>query len=82
MHEDLKKYKDEIHEHLISAWNLSQRLQDEVFRQEGDSDLHRYISNYLRPNMKHWISGEQPGNMRFLDELFARREQESKKIKK
>jgi hypothetical protein len=75
-HEALKNYRDNIEYHLQTALNLATHMQQVVFSTEGDSDLNRYLGMYLVPGMNHWLTGNQAGNMKFLKELFERREKE------
>jgi len=75
-HESLKLAKNEIQRHLENALAVAISMNATVDASEGDSDLSRYLSHYLVPGLNHWISGNQAGNMKFLDELFVRREQE------
>jgi len=76
VHDALKNYRDNIEYHLRTALTLSEDMQKVVFASEGDSDLNRYLGMYLVPGMNHWLTGNQAGNMRFLKELFERREKE------
>lgn len=75
-HISLKNYRDNIEYHLQTALTLAANMQQVVFSTEGDSDLNRYLGMYLVPGMNHWLTGNQAGNMKFLKELFERREKE------
>ncbi len=76
IHEALKLAREEIQIHLESALAIANSMHATVGNTEGDSDLNRYLSYYLVPGLNHWLTGNQAGNMKFLAELFARREQE------
>jgi hypothetical protein len=76
-HEALKLAKNEIQTHLENALAVAMSAQATVFANEGDSDLNRYFTHYLLPGLQHWLTGNQAGNMKFLDELFERREREA-----
>lgn len=69
----LNKYIDSIEDHLKSAAAIAQNMKDVVQQMEGDSDLYRKLSFYLCPNLIHWITGMQAGNMKDLKETVARR---------
>lgn len=71
-----RNYVDEISKNLENALQSSMHMQQVVESTEGDSDLNRYLNMYLIPAMRHWIDGAQAGNMKFLSELFDRREKE------
>lgn len=75
-HVSLKNYRDNIEYHIQTAFTLAQNMQQVVSSTEGDSDLNRYLSMYLIPGMNHWLEGNRAGNMKFLKELFERREKE------
>jgi hypothetical protein len=75
-HEALKLARAEIQIHLESALLIAQSMHATVQNTEGDSDLNRYLSYYLMPGLQHWLTGSQAGNMKFLAELFERRESE------
>ena len=75
--EEIKNYIDHINDHLLTALNLANKLQKEVQDTEGDSDLYRKLAFYLTPNLNHWITGAQAGNMKDLKELIVRREAKS-----
>ena len=67
--EEFKKIED----HLQMAFRHAYGLMQYVLDAEGDSDLHRKLQMYLVPNLNHWISGVQAGNIKDLKELFDRR---------
>jgi len=68
----LKEFR-EIEMHMQMALMRASGLMQYVLDAEGDSDLHRKLQMYLVPNLHHWITGMQAGNMRDLRELFDRR---------
>ena len=69
----LKNYVDNIESHLQTALAVATNMQQHVMNTEGDSDLFRKLSMYLTPNLTHWLSGPQPGNIKDLKETLARR---------
>jgi hypothetical protein len=72
--EQLKNYTDHIASHLETALQLAVQMQQLTMDSEGDSDLYRKLAFYLTPNLNHWVSGSQAGNIKDLRELFARRD--------
>jgi hypothetical protein len=70
----LKNYTDHIASHLETALQLALQMQQLTMDSEGDSDLYRKLAFYLTPNLNHWVSGPQAGNVKDLRELFARRD--------
>lgn len=69
----LKNYVDNIESHLQHALAVASNLQQHVMETESDTDLFRKLSMYLTPNLTHWLTGPQPGNIKDLRELLARR---------
>ena len=61
-----------IKAHLEDAHRLAAQWQARVLEQEGDSALHRKLSAYLTPNLRHWISGVQAGNVKDLEETLKK----------
>lgn len=80
----LKVYIEDINGALKLAFDNARRLQAEVQNTEGDSDLFRKLSMYLTPNINHWITGEQAGNVKDLKSVLEQRlpKVETKKGKK
>lgn len=68
--EEYKNYLDNIRNHLDVALALAEKFQTQVQTDEGDSELFRKLSCYLRPNLHHWIHGPQAGNIKDIDELL------------
>lgn len=69
----VRNYIARIEENLNAALSNTLLLQKHVEEIEGDSDLYRKLAFYLSPNLNHWISGVQAGNMKDLRELLNRR---------
>lgn len=70
---ETKDYVDNIESHLQAALSVALAMQKHVEETEGDSDLYRKLAFYLSPNLNHWLSGAQAGNIRDLRELLQRR---------
>lgn len=68
-----EKYISLIKSQLQTALVMAQQMQAEVITTEGDTDLNRKLDNYLIPNLIHWISGPQGGNIKDLELLFEQR---------
>ena len=66
----------EIIAHLLKeAYVNAQILSQTVHTEEGDSDLARTLDLYLLPALQWWQTGNQSGNIKYLNELLERREQ-------
>lgn len=73
MSDIVKNYVDNIDNALNSALSNAQMLQNYIQETEGDSDLYRKLAFYLTPNLNHWVTGAQAGNIKDLNETLARR---------
>ena len=62
-----------IKSYLEDAHRLAAQWQEAVYVAEGDSALYRKISAYLTPNLQHWISGAQAGNVKDLEETLKQK---------
>jgi len=69
----LLKNVQEMKTHMQSALQIALFLQKDIEAAEGDSDLHRKFAFYLSPNLNHWISGLQAGNMKDLEDTLNER---------
>lgn len=58
--------------HLEDAHRIAVQWQAKVLSTEGDSALHRKLSAYLTPNLRHWIDGVQAGNVKDLEETLKK----------
>ena len=61
-----------IKSHLQDAHRIAAQWQAKVLDTEGDSALYRKLSAYLTPNLQHWISGVQAGNVKDLEETLKK----------
>lgn len=62
-----------IRSYLEDAHRIATQWQEAVYAAEGDSALYRKISAYLTPNLQHWITGAQAGNIKDLTETFMQK---------
>lgn len=67
---------NKINNAMFAALTEAQSLQKKVYEMEGDSDLYRKLSNYLVPNLHHWVTGNQAGSLKDLSETIERRNHE------
>lgn len=77
----IMNYREQIEviEHLLrEAHTHAQILSQDVHREEGDSDLARMLDLYLTPNLQWWITGNQAGNIKYLNDMLDRRDKEKK----
>jgi hypothetical protein len=61
-----------IKSYLEDAHRIAAKWQQDVYAVEGDSALFRKLSAYLTPNLQHWISGAQAGNVKDLEETLKK----------
>lgn len=78
--EAIQNYLDHYEYHLNVALQNVQHMMQAVLASEGDSDVHRKLQMYTVPNLTHWISGAQAGNVKDLKETFARRKVDKEKV--
>jgi len=62
-----------IKSYLEDAHRIAAKWQQDVYAVEGDSVLYRKLSTYLTPNLQHWISGAQAGNIKDLEETLKQK---------
>ena len=62
-----------IKSYLEDAHRIAAKWQQDVYAVEGDSALFRKLSAYLTPNLQHWISGAQAGNVKDLEETLSKK---------
>ena len=61
-----------IKSYLEDAHRIAAKWQQDVYAVEGDSALFRKLSAYLTPNLQHWITGAQAGNVKDLEETLKK----------
>jgi hypothetical protein len=62
-----------IRSYLEDAHRIAAKWQQDVYAVEGDSALYRKLNAYLTPNLQHWITGAQAGNIKDLEETLSKK---------
>jgi hypothetical protein len=73
--DEVLSLRNKLEEALLEATMLRDRL----LIDEGESDMYRKLAYYTVPNLQHWLTGAQAGNMKDLNELLEARFRAGKK---
>jgi hypothetical protein len=62
-----------IKSYLEDAHRIATQWQQAEYAAHGDSALFRKLNAYLTPNLQHWITGAQAGNIKDLEETLKQK---------
>ena len=62
-----------IKSYLEDAHRTAAQWQQAEYAANGDSALFRKLNAYLTPNLQHWITGVQAGNIKDLEETLSKK---------
>ena len=62
-----------IKSYLEDAHRIAAKWQQDEYAAHGDSALFRKLNAYLTPNLQHWLTGAQAGNIKDLEETLKQK---------